>query len=45
VAAVARLRDVYLGALEHLLRNSYDPSIGDYPGCETHEFLGVVAPG
>jgi Concanavalin A-like lectin/glucanases superfamily len=30
------------GALEYLLPQSNDLFIGDYPGCATHEFLGVI---
>ena len=32
----------YPGSLEYLLPNSNELFIGDYPGCETHEFLGVI---
>jgi Concanavalin A-like lectin/glucanases superfamily len=32
----------YPGSLEYLLPESNDLFIGDYPGCQTHEFVGVI---
>jgi hypothetical protein len=32
----------YPGPLEYMLRDSNDLFIGDYPGCQIHNFLGVI---
>ncbi len=33
---------VYPGAIEYLLPDSNDLFIGNYPGCEMHEFVGAI---